>query len=73
MQQRIQNTNDIGHYINIARKKANLTQHDAAALCGVSVPFFNAIENGKTTAQIAKVLHVCRQLGIQLQITLDED
>lgn len=26
-------------------------------------------ENGKETAQIAKVLHVCQKLGIQFQVT----
>ena len=73
MSHTVKNTHDIGRYINIARKNAKLTQHDAAALCGVSVPFFNAIENGKNTAQIGKVLHVCQQLGIQFQATLDID
>ena len=39
---------------------------DAAGLCAVRIPYFNAIENGKATAQIDKVLHVCRQLGISV-------
>jgi len=57
---------EIGACIRKARKRAGLTQADAAGLCGVSVPFFNAVENGKGTAQIDKVLHVCRQLGVRL-------
>lgn len=57
---------EIGACIRAARKQAGLTQADAAGLCGVSVPFFNAIENGKGTAQVDKVLHVCRQLGVRV-------
>lgn len=57
---------DLGNAIRRARKSAQLTQSTAAGLCGVSVPFFNAIENGKATAQINKVLHVCQQLGITI-------
>jgi len=57
---------EIGACIREARKRAGLTQADAAGLCGVSVPFFNAVENGKGTAQIDKVLHVCRQLGVRV-------
>ncbi|VAW61678.1 hypothetical protein MNBD_GAMMA09-3866 [hydrothermal vent metagenome] len=63
----INNASDLGKLIHFARKQAGLTQHTAAGLCNVSVPFFNAIENGKATAQIDKVLHVCRQLGIRLE------
>ena len=57
---------DLGQLIHQARKSAQLTQIDAARLCGVSIPFFNAIENGKDTAQLGKVLHVCCQLGIKI-------
>jgi len=63
-------TKELGNLIKQARKNSQLTQHEAAALCGVSVPFFNGIENGKETAEIGKVLHVCQELGIQLQATL---
>jgi len=64
---------EIGACIHKARKQAGLTQVDAAGLCGVSVPFFNAIENGKGTAQIDKVLHVCRQLGVRVCAELPGD
>lgn len=57
---------ELGACICEARKRAGLTQAGAAALCGVSVPFFNAIENGKGTAQIDKALHVCHQLGVRV-------
>lgn len=69
----IQSANDLGELIRLTRKSAGLTQHDAAGLCGVSIPFFNAIENGKATAQIDKVLHVCRQLGIRVTASTPGD
>jgi len=64
---------ELGACIRVARKRAGLTQTDAAGLCGVSVPFFNAVENGKGTAQIDKVLHVCRQLGLRVCADLPGD
>ncbi len=69
----IPSTRELGACIRKARKQAGLTQVDAAGLCGVSVPFFNAIENGKGTAQIDKVLHVCRQLGVRVCAELPGD
>ena len=54
-----------GQAIREARKQAALTQAEAAALCGVSVPFFSHLENGKATIQLGKALHVASQLGLQ--------
>jgi len=59
---------DIGQAIRLARRRAGLTQVDAAGLCGVSPPFLNAVENGKESAHLGKVLHVCRQLGISFSL-----
>ena len=56
---------EFGKAIREARKQAALTQAEAAALCGVSVPFFSHLENGKATIQLGKALHVARQLGLQ--------
>ncbi len=69
----ISSARELGVCIRKARKRAGLTQVDAAGLCGVSVPFFNAVENGKGTAQIDKVLHVCRQLGVRVCAELAGD
>jgi HTH-type transcriptional regulator / antitoxin HipB len=51
-----------------ARKKARLTQAEAAALCAVSVPFFSHLESGKPTIQLEKALHVASQLGLRLAL-----
>ena len=63
----------LGQYIRKARKTAGLTQVDAAGLCGVSIPFFNSIENGKPTARIDMVLYVCHQLGLNIHVELPEE
>ena len=57
---------DLGRLIRKTRKAAGLRQSDAAMLLGVSVPFMNAVERGKPTAQFDKVLQVCRGLGIRV-------
>ncbi|MFM9968780.1 MAG: helix-turn-helix domain-containing protein [Burkholderiales bacterium] len=55
-----------GNAVREARKLAHLTQAEAAALCGVSTPFLSHLENGKTTIQLQKALHVATELGLQL-------
>ncbi len=55
-----------GRAVHDARKRAGLTQAEAAALCGVSTPFQSHLENGKATIQLEKALHVARQLGLHL-------
>jgi hypothetical protein len=36
----------------------------------VSLPFLNGLEQGKTTAQIGKVLTVCQRFGIDVRLRL---
>lgn len=66
----ISSMSELGKIVRMVRKEAGLTQRDAAALCNVSMPFLNALERGKETAQMGKVLSVCNQLGISLQLRL---
>ena len=61
---------ELGATIRRIRKETGLTQQDAAALCNVSLPFLNALERGKPTAQIGKVLAVCSRFGIDVRLTL---
>lgn len=60
----------LGETVRQIRKESGLTQRDAAALCNVSVPFLNALERGKPTAQIGKVLIVCQRFGIEVILRL---
>lgn len=61
---------ELGRIIRAVRKESGLTQRDAAALCNVSLPFLNSLEQGKATAQIGKVLSVCSRFGIEVRLRL---
>lgn len=60
----------LGDAVRQVRKESGLTQRDAAALCNVSLPFLNALEQGKETAQVGKVLSVCQRFGIEITLRL---
>jgi HTH-type transcriptional regulator/antitoxin HipB len=60
---------DAGAAIRAARTSLHLTQEQAAALCGVSMPFMNQLEGGKRQhLSFTKVLGVCTALGLRLQL-----
>lgn len=63
---------ELGKVVRAVRKESGLTQREAAALCNVSLPFLNGLERGKATAQIGKVLLVCRRFGIDVRLALPE-
>lgn len=60
---------DLGSIIKQKRKADGLTLEEAAAVCGVSYAFFSALENGKETVRLNKVLQVLACLGIELEAT----
>ncbi|NJS37266.1 MAG: helix-turn-helix domain-containing protein [Brachymonas sp.] len=66
--QPIQSTSQLGTAIRQRRQEAGLTLVLAAAACGVSVKFLQALETGKPTVQFDKALGVARHFGIQLMI-----
>jgi len=61
---------DIGAAVRKKRKEDGLTLADAAALCGVGYRFMSDLENGKTTAQLGKVLQVVQALGLDVFVEL---
>jgi transcriptional regulator with XRE-family HTH domain len=61
---------DIGRIIRQKRKDDGLTLEEAAAVCGVSYAFLSALENGKETVRLNKVLQVTRCLGIVLDASI---
>lgn len=61
---------DIGRIIKQKRKDDGLTLEDAAGLCGVSYAFLSALENGKETVRLNKVLQVIKCLGIELDASI---
>lgn len=62
----IRTSEDLGKVIRKKRKEDGLTLHDAAAICGVSHVFLSALENGKKTVQLNKVLQVAACMGIEI-------
>jgi len=62
----IKTSKDLGRIIRKKRKEDGLTLHDAAAICGVSHVFLSALENGKDTVQLNKVLQVAACLSIEI-------
>jgi HTH-type transcriptional regulator/antitoxin HipB len=62
----IKTSEDLGRIIRKKRKEDGLTLHDAAAICGVSHVFLSALENGKESVQLNKVLQVAACLGIEI-------
>ncbi len=64
----ITDTKILGTYIKNARKEQHLTQADLAIAANVGVRFLVDLENGKETAQIGKVINVCRALGITIDV-----
>lgn len=63
---RISSPEDIGAIVRQKRKSDGLTLEQAAAVCGVSYAFLSALENGKETVRLNKVLQVFQCLGIEL-------
>jgi HTH-type transcriptional regulator/antitoxin HipB len=66
---KITSSEDLGKIIKLKRKDDGLTLEEAAAVCGVSYAFLSALENGKETVRLNKVLQVARCLGIELDAT----
>ena len=66
---KIATAEDLGIIIKQKRKADGLTLEEAAAVCGVSYAFLSALENGKETVRLNKVLQVLTCLGIELEAT----
>lgn len=67
---KIANAADLGRVIKQKRKEDALTLEEAAAVCGVSYAFLSALENGKETVRLNKVLQVLHGLGIDLSASV---
>lgn len=58
---------DLGRIIRQKRIDDGLTLEEAAGVCGVSYAFLSALENGKETVQLNKVLQVTMCLSLELE------
>lgn len=61
-------TSDWSGFVHDRRRQLDLRQQDLAALAGVSTRFVHALEAGKPTAQLDKLVATLTVLGLQLQI-----
>lgn len=64
---KVSDPEDLGRIIRQKRKEDGLTLEEAAAVCNVSYAFLSALENGKETVRLNKVLQVLSCLGIELE------
>ena len=62
------NANELGSTIQNRRKALRLGQEDLAELAGVSVRFLRALEHGKVSARLDKVLDVLDTLGLEVAV-----
>ena len=60
--------NELGASIAARRKSLGLGQEELADLAGVSVRFVRALEHGKATARLDKVLDVAVALGLEVAV-----
>lgn len=68
--QKLENTIALGAAIRQRRQDMRLTQEQLAAKSGVGARFITEVENGKATAEVAKILQVLDALNLQLSVSL---
>ncbi|MCQ2599606.1 MAG: helix-turn-helix domain-containing protein [Alphaproteobacteria bacterium] len=64
----ITDSKSFGNAVKRYRKEQNLTQSQLAAVANTSQRLISEIENGKTTTQLDKALHVAWVLGIRFNV-----
>ena len=65
---RIKNSQQIGRLIRLSRKKQGIDQASLALICGFSERPLKAIEKGKGTLSVEKILRIFDELGIKLHL-----
>lgn len=60
----------VGHELRERRVALHLTQAEAGDLAGVSERFVRAVESGKDSVQLDKVLALADALGLELTLAL---
>lgn len=64
---KIKTPKDFGRLIKAKRKEQELTQVELAGLSDVGNRFLVELEQGKSTIEMGKALHVLKMLGVSLQ------
>ena len=63
---KIKNSQQIGQLIKLNRKEQGIDQASLASICGFSERPLKAIEKGKGTLSVDKLLKILDELGIKL-------
>jgi transcriptional regulator with XRE-family HTH domain len=72
-QGQIRSAADFGFQLRAERERRGLTQVELASISGVSPRWLSNFERGKAPrAEITKVVHVARALGLVFTITVDQ-
>jgi len=64
------NAEEMGATVERRRKALGLGQEELAELSGVSVRFVRALEHGKATARLDKVLDLIAALGLEVDLRI---
>ena len=67
-QEMLMNASELGSTIQNRRKALRLGQEELAELAGVSVRFLRALEHGKVSVRLDKVLDVLDTLGLEVAV-----
>lgn len=64
----VRSAEDIGKLARAHRKRRKLTLETISGLGNLSIRFLSEFERGKETAELGKVLHALRTLGLEIVI-----
>lgn len=62
----IHNAADFGKALRKRRKELGYTQRYISEFTGFSISFISDLENGKSTAELGKAIHISNLLGLDL-------
>ncbi|VVD85022.1 hypothetical protein PFI31113_01315 [Pandoraea fibrosis] len=68
----IDGAESLGRTIRLARLQQGFTRDALALATGLSPKFISQVEAGKPTAQLGKVLHLLRELGVTIRAQIPE-
>ena len=57
---------EVGMAVRKTRKKAGLSQKEAASMCNVGTRFLSDLENGKPSIHLGKTMQVLRAFGLTM-------
>lgn len=66
---KVTNAISFGKILRQRRKELNYTQAFLAEFSGFSVSFISDLENGKSTAELGKAIHLANLLGMDCFLT----